>query len=79
MNTDYRNSPLLNEEEKLLVRTMQRVRAGAGVVVLVGLFAAAFFTAPEQGPSVASSPDAAAQDAVPADSSMPALERGPAG
>ncbi len=43
MNTDYRNSPQLNQEEKLLVRTMQRVRAGAGVVVLLVLVAGALF------------------------------------
>ncbi|MGB2818635.1 MAG: hypothetical protein WBA53_12590 [Burkholderiaceae bacterium] len=76
MNTDYRNSPQLNQEEKLLVRTMQRVRAGAGVVVLLVLVAGALFGPGERTSDLAAVPDAATQEAAPADPGLSALEGG---
>ena len=79
MNIHTCNPSLLSEEEKRLVRVMQRIRAGAGVVVLVGLVAAGIVTSAGSGPDHGVSPDSATRGDPPADPGLAAVERGPAG
>ncbi len=78
MNVDYRHSPLLNEEERSLVRALLRARAVGVVVVLAGI-AVLVFTGAVHREAVVAAPDGAVQDAAPADPGLAVRERGIAG